>query len=328
MYTCNAKNLKKIILYISFLIIGGLLIRYTYGSVSVVELIQQLKEVNLSWLVVSVCLGLASHLVRAYRWNVLLYPLGFSISLWSSFLALLVGYMSNVLVPRLGEVVRCSMLHRSEQVPISVLIGTLAIERILDFLGFIVVLILTCWVSYAETKSTLCHLPIKPIHYGILGWTLLAIFLLVLIGFILYYTYKQYMVGKWGMFIASIKESLYTMQASQQKRTILFLTIFKWFLYYLSDYVGVFAIAGTSPLDWRIGLSILTMSSISVAVPIQGGIGAYHMLVSGVLIAYGVPQTHALLYAGVIHAMHLLGIFIAGGLCFLFTKLNFISIER
>ncbi|NEJ84254.1 UPF0104 family protein, partial [Rhizobium leguminosarum] len=122
-------------------------------------------------------------------------------------------------------------------------------------------------------------------------------------------------------FMVNIKKGFYGIQQSQEKKLIVYTTIIKWGLYYLSDYVGLFAIQTTSHLDWRAGLAILTMSSLSFAVPIQGAIGAYHILVSSILMAYGISQSNALLYAGVIHAMHMLTILLCGGLSVLFMKL-------
>jgi hypothetical protein len=98
------------------------------------------------------------------------------------------------------------------------------------------------------------------------------------------------------------------------KKTTLVLTLLMWILYYLASYVGVLAITETSGLSWSAGLAILAMSSISLTLPIQGGIGAYHLLVSSTLMAYGISKDSAMLYVTLMHTSQLVMTLLAGGI--------------
>jgi uncharacterized protein (TIRG00374 family) len=308
---------KKIISYVLSLCIVIVLLKYTYREVSIKELLNKTQQLNFVWVGISILLGLASHLIRAYRWNLLLAPLGFKVSVFKSFAALMVGYMSNLFIPRLGEIVRCSLLGRSTGIPTGVLFGTVGMERVIDLAGFLMVAALTLVVSSAEIKSTLKTIPFLATNTKFIFWLFASLIVLVcVVAFIAYrarnHLFKNRLLARAKIFMLGVKEGFYTLSNSQEKKIIVYTTIIKWGLYYLSDYVGIFAIPATSHLKWTAGLAVLTMSSLSFAVPIQGAIGAYHILVSGALVGYGIPPSDALLYATVIHAAHLLIVIIGG----------------
>jgi len=311
------KIAKKIISYVLSLGIVVLLLKYTYKDLSINEFLGQVKQLKFTWLIGSVLLGLASHLIRAYRWSLLLQPLGFKVTLVKSFVALMIGYMSNLFIPRLGEIARCSVLSRTTNIPVGFLLGTVGIERVIDLLGLLVVVALTLLFTYPEIKSTFeiifsSQTSQKFVFYGLIG----LIILLAIVMIVAYCNHIRANQNKWlkkfRTFMISLKEGFYAIRASQVKKQIVYTTLIKWGLYYLSDYVGVFAIPATSHLNWSVGLAVLTMSSLSFAVPIQGAIGAYHLLVSSALVGYGIAPSNALLYATVIHAAHLLIVIIGG----------------
>ena len=321
------KIIRKIIPYIFSLFVASILLRYTYRNMSFRDLCLQVQELEWRWIVLSILLGLFSHLMRAYRWKLLLQPLGYNIGLMRTFSALMTGYLSNLFVPRLGEIVRCSVLRRTTiDIPMGILLGTVVLERIIDFIGFLIITACNFIISFSEITFTLQSITFPSINYKKLGWVLAFIIVVLAWGILFIYrawdhNHLNKKLSSTKSFIINIKRGFYSILVSQEKMLIVYTTIFKWSLYYLSDYVGLFAIHTTSHLNWKVGLSILTMSSLSFAVPIQGAIGAYHILVSSSLMAYGISQSNALLYAGVMHAMHMLTILICGGISLIFTRL-------
>jgi hypothetical protein len=61
---------------------------------------------------------LAAHYSRALRWKILMEPLGFQPSNVNTFIAVMLSYFFNLLVPRLGEVMKCTILARYEKTPV------------------------------------------------------------------------------------------------------------------------------------------------------------------------------------------------------------------
>ncbi len=307
------KIIQKIILYTIPLAMAALLLRYTYRDISWQELKIQLQQLQIGWIILGIGVGLVGHLIRAYRSTLLLQPIGFRIGLIPSFQALLIGYLSTLLIPRIGELVRCSLLNRTTSVPLGVLLGTSVLERLLGGVGFSLILLLSLLVSFPTIAATFQMIPFPSINAASLGWGVSGLMIVVAIaGYIVYTRHASNSLKKLQPFIDNLKKGFTSIRLSPIKKGIAFLTLLEWSLYYVGDYISIFSLQGVEPFSWTVGLAILTMSTISFALPVQGGLGAYHLLVSSVLMAYGVPASSALLYAGVMHSTHFIGIILLG----------------
>ena len=92
------------------------------------------------WLVIPVFFILfLSHYVRALRWRLLIQPLGYAPGRMNTFFAVMIGYLVNQGVPRLGEVVKCTVLSRYEKIPADKLIGTIILERVIDAITLLII---------------------------------------------------------------------------------------------------------------------------------------------------------------------------------------------
>ena len=47
------------------------------------------------------------------------------------------GYLANLALPRIGEITRCVALGKKEKIPVDQLIGTVVIERTIDFISLL-----------------------------------------------------------------------------------------------------------------------------------------------------------------------------------------------
>ena len=89
--------------YIIGLAIAMALLWYVFKDWEMQDMILRFAQVKYSWVIFSVFLSVISHVLRAYRWNLLLSPLGYSLSTFRTFLAVMIGYLTNLIAPRLGE---------------------------------------------------------------------------------------------------------------------------------------------------------------------------------------------------------------------------------
>ena len=85
-----------------------------------------------------------------------------------------------------------------------------------------------------------------------------------------------------------------------------------WVLYYFMSYVVFFSMDATMHLGWKAGMALLVMGGLAMSAPVQGGIGAYHLLVSGLLIYYGVSKQEGLSFAFLLHSSQIALILLAG----------------
>ena len=93
-------------------VLSIVLFRFFIKSVNIPFLWTSIKTANIFFIVIGGLLLLLSHYLRAFRWTILLKPVQSNIKITSSFTAILIGTLSNFIVPHIGEVVRCSVLKK------------------------------------------------------------------------------------------------------------------------------------------------------------------------------------------------------------------------
>src|SRR5919112_161865 len=136
------KRLLTILQYFFFL---GLGVFFVWLSVKDIHHAQwlQIKDALARarhWLIIpALVLLFVAHYSRALRWKLLMEPMGYHPSTFNVFAAVMIGYLVNTGVPRLGEVVKCSMLARYEKVRVDRLVGTIVMERAVDVVCLLVV---------------------------------------------------------------------------------------------------------------------------------------------------------------------------------------------
>lgn len=239
---------------------------------------------------------LASHYLRALRWRQLIEPLGYKPSRINLFLGVMIGYFVNVGAPRLGEVVKCTVLARYEKVPADKLVGTIVAERAFDVMCLLLVFGLTLIFQFdvihsltADKFSALFHNASGQISYvKILALVAVVAVLLLITRFILRKYGHITLVQKIKGVAVNIWHGLTSVKGVSNKPLFFVYTIGIWVLYWFSTWFGFFAINETSHLTVVDALSVLAMGSVGMIVS-PGGIGAYALLVEKTVAFYGVP---------------------------------------
>ena len=250
------------------------------------------------WLLVPVLLLLlASHLLRALRWKQLIEPLGYKPSLLNTFFGVIIGYFVNLGAPRLGEVVKCTILSRYEKVPVDKLVGTIVAERAFDVICLAIVFLLTLVFQFDVIHALVWDdlMAVFRNAGGKITWGKMAIaaafVLLIFVGvrFVLSrYGHINVVQKIRGVFV-NIWYGLISVRALKNKQLFFVYSAGIWTLYLLSTWVGFFAIKETSGLSLADALSVLAMGSIGMIVS-PGGIGAYALFVEKTVAFYNVPD--------------------------------------
>ncbi|MBX7202670.1 MAG: flippase-like domain-containing protein [Bacteroidia bacterium] len=286
--------------YYLFLGIGVFLVYYVFRNVNLSSLWEQMQTAKLSWLFLSFLCGIIAMVSRAWRWNILLEPLGYKPGLLNSFNAVSLGYFANIGVPRIGEIIRCSVLNQTSKIPLTELIGTVILERVIDvvmLLSLIIVVILSQVDLFGNFfMREVFGEKIDKINFLIelTGWWLVLIVpALMIIGFFLIRgIFRQYghisLIKKIKQFTDGIRNGFISLFRLKKKGAFIFHTIFIWLNYYVMTWVCLYAYEPTSSLDAFDGLFLMVVGGLGMTAPVPGGIGAFHILVSNALILYGI----------------------------------------
>jgi uncharacterized protein (TIRG00374 family) len=310
-------NFRKLIIqalkFLGFLAIGLLLLWLAFRKVDFRRVGSNLKEANYYWLILSVFFGAAAFALRARRWQLLIHPLGSFPTFWHTFHSMMIGYLANLALPRIGEVTRCVVLGKKEKIAVDKLVGTVIIERTIDFLSVLIFLIIIVISSEAIIKVFLNESIFKPFKVSVLSflhiswifWAVLAGLCVITLYLLIHYRKrirKSRFFSKMIDIARGIISGLKTITNLERKWEFIFLTILIWISYALMTWVVVFCLQSTSHVTFWNSLLILVVGGLAMSVPVQGGFGAFHYAVSRVLIVIqGVSLEDGLTYALLAH---------------------------
>lgn len=312
------------------LIVAFLLLKfYVFRQVSVTEMAAKFADADYRLIALSGTLLLLAHLSRAYRWNLLLEPIGYRPGLGQTFLAVMTGYFANLILPRMGEVTRCGMLKRMENIPVNTAFGTVVAERIIDLLALLVLLCLNFTLEFNRLSGFFINFFSEKLSgLGKLSVNVYIILVsIVLIGLaflVALYKYRAKFsqvafLKKIRSFTRGLVEGLLSVRKLEKRWSFLLHTVLIWFCYYFAAYTLTFALPDASRLSMLAGLTILMMGSLGMAAPVQGGTGPFHILVSGALLLYGWNANDGIVLATFIWASQTLLTLIAGGISFIIS---------
>ena len=283
--------MKKILGYLLPIALAAFLLWFAYRDQDFSKMMQDMSEASPLAVSLTFVTTLIAHFIRALRWNMLFEPLGYRATSTGSFLAVMSGYFANLLVPRAGELSRCTILAASEDIPIQTAIGTVLAERGFDML----MLLLIALAAFGLEYETLSHfLARMQEQYGVSdsgGSNLKFIFLggmLVcsLFVFIFRNTLSQIpVVAKILNMIKGLMEGL--LSVTKLKRPVLFilLTFLIWGGYYTTTYFSLWMFGFTHDLGWNAAFMLLIVGSFGIVVPVPGAVGGpFQVFVSAALI--------------------------------------------
>jgi len=293
-----------------------------------VKIGHELAKANYYWVGLSLILAIFGNIVRAYRWNLLIEPLGYKPSIVNSFFAVSLGYFANIAIPRLGELSRCGALNKSDNVPVDKLFATVIIERSVDLLSLLTLMGLLFLLKFSFFGNFFEKVVLNPLyqkfdihHVSGVVIAFVIIFFCSLIFLAIYfkaflkkikYVVKAYKFGK------GILEGIFSVRKMKQKWMFVFTSILIWFIYLLMTYVVFFSIPATSNLTLVDAMFILVAGGLGQAAPVQNGFGVYHGIVASALLLYGISFDNGLLFAIIGHESSTLFMILFGVLAMIY----------
>ncbi len=325
---------QKSFLRITLSILSALVLLYfAFRGSNLEKLVSSIGGANYFWVLMIVPCLLISHVFRAWRWKYLLGPIKKDISFRNLFSSLMVGYMVNYVLPRVGEVVRAYNLGRLEAVPKSAVFGTVLVERIIDVLSLLLFLPAVLLFYQSSLGQIFPWLESASIVVALATLGILGSF----VFFILRRDQTYRFVGKLAArlpkslgakverLLHSFLDGLLIIKEPRQYTIIAVLSVVIWFWYVLMVFFPFYAFGMVERYSLGFGGAIVTLlvSAIGVMIPAPGGTGSYHWLVRETLSRlYGVEVEVALSYATVTHLVSFITTILVGLFYFLRDNLR------
>lgn len=317
------RKLFRALNFFIFLAIGLLLLFFAFRDVNLEILIADLKRANYYWVALSLVFAFIAYVSRAIRWKLLIEPLNYKPPVKNVFYALMLGYFANLAFPRIGEISRCGALTKTDKIPMDLLIGTVIIERGID-LAVLVILLFVIFLAKIETFGLFIKenvfIPISrkfidTVDFSIYYWLILIVLLAAII-FLFYFFRKKFkrvkIILKVRKIIRGVISGIKTVTKMRSRSVFLLHTFIIWLMYFLMTYVALFSLPATQGLKPIDGLFLLVIGGLGMSAPVQGGIGAFHWIISGALTLYGISKTNGLALATILHESQMLMVIILG----------------
>ncbi|MBT3384946.1 MAG: flippase-like domain-containing protein [Prolixibacteraceae bacterium] len=296
----------KVVKFISFFALGAFIFWLIYKDQDIDRIKSVLKnDVNYFWIAISLIIGLLSHVSRTMRWGLMIEPIGHKPRITNTFLAVMVGYLMNMVFPRMGEISRCGVLSRYEKISFTKLVGTVVAERVVDMISLLILLAI---VFFSQFGKMLNFINQNPEIQGKLNsaitspYLIVGVIIVVVLFIIFRRAFKHTIIFKKIIeILKNFKEGFISIRSIKRKGWFYFHSVFIWFLYYLMLYSVFFAFDFTRGLNPIAGLTTFVMASFGMVAPVQGGIGAWHFMAIEALSLYGVANENGIIFAFVSH---------------------------
>lgn len=333
-------QLKKFVGYSISIALGVCLFYLAMRDVDTSELLAALKNAAYGWLIPIVATIFIGHGLRAWRWQILIEALPDhqrtgelnTISFKNTFMALLIGYFANILVPRLGEFARAASLSKQEGIRFSGVFGTVVAERVFDVIVLLLGIASLSVLFYDQFLflQDRVLLPLLSLSQDIsIGWTAFGLAGFTAVGYITLRSMKASQSSKLMQFrrrlisvIKSFKDGLFTLLTAPKRVILIVSTILMWLSYAAMAYLMFIMLDMDSNYDlgFAAAWSIMIFGAIGFAVPSPAGTGSFHYFTILALVnLYFIDDPTAAAYALLSHGLHVL-VYIIAGIAALFIQ--------
>ncbi len=295
------------------------------------QILYSFRIANYYWVILTIAMGILSHVLRSLRWMLFFEPMGYKPSFKNTFFAVMVGYFANLAFPRLGEVTRCGILARYENIPFNKSFGTVITERAIDMIVFFLLFVLMIFTQagtigqYLDTSiyPKLAEKFENPIFSRIFIFS--GIILAAIIISILFMMRKRIASSRLFLKIKKLVlgfyEGLKSLSQIRKPGLFIFYSLAIWSLYFFMLYVCFFCFPDTSALSPGAGLSSLVLGSVGIMVT-PGGIGLYPAIIQETLMLYGISRPTGLALGWISWTAQTSMILIVGGISLILLSFN------
>ncbi len=319
--------------WILMFLLAAVLLYFAFRGVKWSDFISGLASCNFWWILVSMAASVCAFIFRGLRWRYVMLPLNPTITRKEAYDGVTIAYLSNFALPRAGEFVRCGVISSTGKASFESVLGTVVLERSWDMLCYVIVLLgvlLLSWERFGEFMTTQIWGPLmEKLPFDIV-WLIVALLLLcALVALFVYRKRESLMKVKFVDKIIGVVRGLVQGLAAglkmEHKWRFILSTVMIWVAYWVMSYSTILAFPQVAGLTASDAAFLMVVGSLGWIIPVQGGIGAYHFVISLALFSiYGIAQTSGVIFATISHESQALTMLVCGALSLIsLRKRNF-----
>ena len=325
------KKISNTLKYILSAAVAAVLLYFSFREVKWADFMEGLKTCRWEFIIMSMLAGIAAFWFRGLRWRRLLLPIDPETKSITTFNAVNIGYIANFIFPRIGEFVRCGVITRrsgQNKASYDKVLGTVVLERgwdLLSMLILLIILLIARWNKFGTFFMAEMWEPISArISFSI--WWIVAI-IAIMAGVCMMLIWKLRETNSicskiWGIFTGLLQgfSSCFRME---QKWRFFVSTAAIWGMYWLMAASTMWAIPVLDGLNMIDALFLSLAGSLGWLIPVPGGFGAFHFVVSLALQAiYGIPFETGIIFATLSHESQAITMAIFGGASYAYESMK------
>ena len=291
------------------LVLGLFLLYIVFNNIDLNLFLERLDNLDYSWIYLSMFISIFEHVVRGYRWNLLMQTKQTNLSTYITTHILIVSYFFALFIPRFNDFVRCYLISKTNDIKVSSSLGTVVSERIFDLISLLIISLLFFIIEFDLFTNFFSTYILTNISFNVYYTTIFFFVIAVIISFLYYLNKKS---DAFSSKFSEFKKGVLSVNKYYKNKKFLLSTLILWIIYFLMGYVIFFSLEETSSLAISSGIAVLVAGSLGMVVPVNAGIGAYHFLVASILISYNINYETGLFFATILHTSQIICLALLG----------------
>ena len=291
------------------LVLGLFLLYIVFNNIDLNLFLERLDNLDYSWIYLSMFISIFEHVVRGYRWNLLMQTKQTNLSTYITTHILIVSYFFALFIPRFNDFVRCYLISKTNNIKVSSSLGTVVSERIFDLISLLIISLLFFIIEFDLFTNFFSTYILTNISFNVYYTTIFFFVIAVIISFLYYLNKKS---DAFSSKFSEFKKGVLSVNKYYKNKKFLLSTLILWIIYFLMGYVIFFSLEETSSLAISSGIAVLVAGSLGMVVPVNAGIGAYHFLVASILISYNINYETGLFFATILHTSQIICLALLG----------------
>lgn len=329
LFVMFSKKTKDIVTWTLSVAVAVFLLYFSFRGVKWEDFLAALQGCKWGYVFVAMAASIAAFYFRAARWRELILPLDASMDRMSVFNAINICYVVNMVLPRVGEFVRCGFITRNSEfdaqghrkASYDKVLGTAVVDRLWDIVTMFLLLLVFLAIMWDRFGNFFKEKIFPSASGEAKGIVIVLVLVALLVGIyfiIKHFRFKSKVCAKIYGVLEGLWNGITSCLRMESGWKFLFYTVLIWLMYWLMSWGVLLAVKDTNPDLANLGvvdaLFLMIAGALSSLIPVPGGFGAFHYVVAlAVSSVYGCPFELGIIFATLSHESQVFTEILFGG---------------